>query len=181
MRRVRFNEDSIEIRQYEFQTSSVRDTPFIKLEHINEVNLNTFPPSIVINHNEVIFIEARYKRDFIEFVRKNKLKVENRFDIWESINEEFLDTEFTEQHQERTFEQLKINGIEREEVIEIRDKIRELMSGWASVAWEWNYLGHYDLLLNKKQSFLLLFPKDFYWWTMEIALRNYKKSSALPD
>ena len=59
MRRVRFNEDSIEIRQYEFQTSSVRETPIIKLEHINEVNLHTFPPSIVINHNEVIFIEAQ--------------------------------------------------------------------------------------------------------------------------
>ena len=106
-------------------------------------------------------MKHRYKRDFIEFVRKNKLKVENRFDIWESLNEAFLDTEFTQQHQERTYEQLALNGIHREEVDEIRSKLTDLMEGWASVAWEWNYLGHYDLLLNKKQSFLLLFPKTF--------------------
>lgn len=179
MRRVRFNDDSIEVRQYEFQVSNIRETPVIKVDAINEVNLNTYPPSIVINHNEVIFIESRYRRDFIEFVKRNQLKVENRFDIWSSINENFLDTVFTPQHHERTLEQLELNGISREEVPEIREKIEYLMTGWASVAWEWNYLGHYDLLLNKKQSYLLQFPRDFYWWTMEIALRNYKKSSAM--
>jgi hypothetical protein len=174
MRKVIFHENYIEFKQYEFQVSSVRDRPKITAEMINEVDLNTSPPSIVINHNEVIFIESRYKKKFIEFVKQNKLKVENRFDIWEALNEVFLDTEFTPQHQERTLQQLQQNGFSQEEVLEIRDKIRELMSGWGSVAWEWNYLGHYDLLLNKKQSYLLLFPKDFYWWTMEIALRNYK-------
>ncbi|NJO03382.1 MAG: hypothetical protein HC880_18365 [Bacteroidia bacterium] len=174
MKKVRFHSNAIEVRHYEFQSSSVRDQALIKLEDLNEVNLHTYPPSIVINHNEVIFIEARYKKEFIEFVKQNGLKVENRFDIWSAINEVFLDTQFTEQHQERTLLQLEENGLLREEVQQIRKKIQSLMSGWAAVAWEWNYLGHYDLLLNKKQSFLLLFPRDFYWWTMEIALRNYQ-------
>lgn len=173
MRRLRFNEDSIEIRQYEFQVSSIRDNTIIHAHQINEVNVNTYPPSIVINNNEVIFIESKYQNDFLEFVKKNALKVENRFDIWEAINEAFLDTEFTEHHKERTRKQLEENGFSIEEIAEIREEVKELMSGWASVAWQWNYLGHYDLLLNKKQAFLLLFPKDFYWWSMEIALRNY--------
>ncbi len=175
MRRVRFHDHAIEIRQYEFQTSSLKDKALIPIEEINEVNLNTYPHSIVINHNEVVFIENKYQQDFVDFVRTSGLQVENRFDIWAAINEEFLDTEFTEQHKERTLTQLEENGISRNEATEVREEIRDLMSGWASVTWEWNYLGHYDLLLNKKQSFLLLFPKDFYWWSMEIALRNYKK------
>lgn len=175
MSKLVFHERGIEVRQYEFQVSSVREHPIIDIEQITEVNLKTFPPSIVINHKEVIFIETRYKKEFLDFVKTNKLQVENRFDIWEAINEEFLDTEFTEQHKERTFQQLEENGVSRDEVSEIRAKITDLMQGFAAIAWEWNYLGQYDLLLNKKQSYLLLFPRDFYWWTMEIALRNYEK------
>lgn len=175
MSNIRFLENAIEIKQYEFQSSNIRTNPLIKLEDINEVNLNTSPASIVINHNEVIFIDTRYKQDFIKFVREKKLKVENRFDIWEAINEDFLDTEFTHNHKQRTLQQLNENGFSLDEVKDIRSKIEKLMDGWASVSWEWMYLGHYDLLLNKKQSYLLLFPKDFYWWTMDIALRNYKK------
>ncbi|MCU0446973.1 MAG: hypothetical protein MUE85_18910 [Microscillaceae bacterium] len=194
MKRVTFHEHTIEIRQYEFQVSTIREKKKIAIDQINEVNLNTSPPSIVINHNEVIFIEAKYQKKFLEFVKTNKLKVENRFDIWEAINEVFLEMDFTPQHQERTLTQLEVNGVSRAEVAEIREKVSDLMSGWGAIAWDRNYLGHYDLLLNKKQSYLLLFPKDFYWWTMGIALRNYTKSidnevvteqpnpeSALPD
>ena len=176
MRRIRFNENSIEIRQYSFPVSSVRENATIPVAQITEVNLNTFPPTVVINHNEVIFIETKYKKEFTNFVKRNKLKVENRFDIWAAINETFLETEFTEHHQELTLQNLEKNGVPRIEVAELREELGELMKGWASVSWEWNYLGHYDLLLNKKQSFLLHFPKDFYWRTMDIALRNYQKS-----
>ncbi len=174
MSKIIFHPDSIEIKQYEFQVSNIRSSPVIPIDQINEVNLNTFPPSIVINHNEVIFIETRYKVDFIKYVKDKKLKVNNRFDIWGAINEDFLDTEFTAQHKKRTLNNLEVNGIQREEVEDIRKEVEDIMQGWAAIAWEWNYLGHYDLLLNKKQSFLLLFPREFYWWSMEIALRNYQ-------
>jgi hypothetical protein len=175
MKKLIFHEEAIEIKQYEFQISTVREFPIIPVANINEVNLRTSPPSIVINHNEVIFVEAKFRKAFIEFVKRTGLKVEDRFDIWEAINEAFLDTEFTAHHKERTLAQLAENGFAAEEVSAIRAQIKDVMTGWAAVAWEWNYLGHYDLLLNKKQSFLLHFPKDFYWWTMEIALRNYQR------
>ncbi len=174
MSKIIFHEEAIEIQQYEFQVSNIRHTPIISIEQINEVNLNTFPASIVINHNEIIFIENRYKVDFIKYVKDKKLKVNNRFDIWSAINEVFLDTEFTEQHLERTLKQLETNGVSATEVAQIRTEVSDIMQGWAAIAWEWNYLGQYDLLLNKKQSYLLLFPREFYWWTMEIALRNYQ-------
>lgn len=174
-KKIIFSDKGIELRHYTFRSSSIRHENLITLEDINEVNLNTFPPSIVINHKEVIFIDTNLRKKFIEFVKQHDLKVENRFDIWEAINEAFLDTEFTESHKKRTLENLAKNGIPPEEVAQIRQEITEIMGGWGSIAWEANYLGHYDLLLNKKQAYLLRFPKDFYWWTMEIALRNYKK------
>lgn len=176
MKKVRFSENFMDIRQYEFPSSSVRENPVILAEHINEVNLNTYPPSMVINHREVIFIEEKYQPEFMDFVKRNKLKISNRFDIWEIINRIFLDTELTEAQKEQDLARLERNGISQAEVSEIQKKVQGLMSGWAAVAWEWNYLGHYDLLLNKKQSFLLFLPADFYWWTMDIALRNYNRS-----
>ncbi|TAE74582.1 MAG: hypothetical protein EAZ85_04315 [Bacteroidetes bacterium] len=180
MKKVIFHENSLEILQYEFQSSTVRDKPLVSVAQINEVNLNTNPISIVINHNEVIFIEDKYNKDFLEFVKRNNLKVENRFDIWAAINEDFLEAEFTSQHQERTFQSLQENGLSKESVIEIREKVQDLMKGWLSITWSFNYLGQYDLLLNKKQSFLLLFPRDFYWWTMDIALSNYPNKTINP-
>lgn len=174
-KRIVFHQDAIEIRQYEFLVSTIREKPLIHVSQINEVNLNTFPPTIVINHNEVIFIESKYKTEFIQFVKQAGLKIEDRFDIWKTINEVFLDTEFTAHHHQKMMEGLVQNGFTEVEIKEIRTEIDELMQGWASVAWEWNYLGHYDLLLNKKQAYLLHYPRDFYWWTMEIALRNYGK------
>lgn len=180
MKKVIFHENSLEILQYEFQSSTIRDKPLINVTQINEVNLNTNPISIVINHNEIIFIENKYHKDFLDFVKKNDLKIENRFDVWAGINEVFLETELTPQHYEKTFQNLKENGIEKEKVIEIREKIKDLMVGWRSISWSFNYLGQYDLLLNKKQSFLLLFPRDFYWWTMDIALSNYAQKTINP-
>ena len=174
-RQIIFHENRMEILQYEFHISIIRENPSIEAHQINEVNLRTHPPTIVINNNEVIFIEDRQKHDFIDFVKRNKIKVEDRFDIWEAINEDFLETEFTEHHKEKTLLALEENGISRTEVGEIREKIKDLMSGWASVTWDYEYLGHYDLLLNKKEPYLTHFPRDFYWWTMEVALRNYQK------
>ncbi len=173
MKKVIFHENSLEIIQYEFQSSTVRDKPLINISQINEVNLNTNPISIVINHNEIIFIEDKYNKDFLELVKRNNLKVENRFDVWAAINEIFLETEFTPKHHERSFRTLQENGLQQQEVIDIREKIKDLMTGWLSITWSFNYLGQYDLLLNKKQSYLLLFPREFYWWTMDIALSNY--------
>lgn len=179
MKKVRFSNNFMDIRQYEFPTSSIRENPIIYADQINEVNLNTYPPSMVINHREVIFIEEKYQAEFMDFVKRNELKISNRLDIWEVINRVFLDVELSEEDIEQDLQKLEENGIPRDEAKDIQQKVQGVMTGWAAVAWEWNYLGHYDLLLNKKQSFLLFLPTDFYWWTMEIALRNYQ-SSTLP-
>jgi hypothetical protein len=174
-KRIFFHPDAIEIRQYEFLVSTIREKPLIHISQINEVNLNTYPPTIVINHNEVIFIESKYKTEFIQFVKNAGLKVEDRFDVWKAINETFADMEYTEHHHQKTMQGLVENGFTESEITDIRTEIKDLMQGWGAVSWERNYLGHYDLLLNKKQAYLLHYPRDFYWWSMEIALRNYEK------
>lgn len=174
MKKINFYDDYIEISQYEFQISTVRENPIIYAKDINEVDFNTFPYSFVIHQNEVIFIEERYNTAFEEFVAKNNIKISNRIDIWKLINEVFLETKFPTEHYEKGLKILQQIGFTRQDIAQIRQKVGELMSGWGSVSWKSDYLGHYDLLLNKKQSFLLLFPKEFYWWSMEIALKNFE-------
>jgi hypothetical protein len=174
MRKVKFNEDSLEINQYEFQISTIRENPIIHAKDINEACFNTFPYSFVIHSNEIIFIEERYNDAFEEFVNKNNIKISQRVDLWKLINEVFLETKFSNEHYEETLKTLAEFGLSKQDIAQIRQKVGELMSGWGGVSWKSDYLGHYDLLLNKKQSFLLLFPKDFYWWSMEIALKNFK-------
>ncbi len=173
MKKIKFHENSIEISQYEFQISTIRENSIINVEDIDEVSFNTYPYSFVIRKNEIIFIEERYNQEFEDFVKQHNIKISQRVDIWKLINEVFLETKFSNEHYENSIKALQNAGFTKQEIAQIRQKVGELMSGWGSVSWKNDYLGHYDLLLNKKQSFLLLFPKDFYWWSMEIALRNF--------
>ena len=83
--------------------------------------------------------------------------------------EPYLDTEFDKEHQKRTINSLVENGLSEEEVLRIRNKINNIMLFTNSVVWEWCHLGQHDYLTWT--SFL---SKKKYWWTMEIALRNYK-------
>ena len=154
---------------YYYKYSNVRLNKILKVENINEINLNTSPPSFVLNENEVIFIPYKLKDKLEEFGRTNQIPIENRFDIWSAINEPFLDTEFDDEYTNRNLKNLIKNGVPKEEVEQIRKKIRFTMLSSNSVVWEWINLSQFDYLnwtwLTKKK----------YWWSMEIALRNYKK------
>lgn len=158
---------------YEFKHSSIRQKSFLYKEDINEVCLNTFPPSLVINQNEIIFIPAVFKAELKEFAERNRIPLSRRFDSWAAINEVFLDTELTEQENQRLLTYLAKEGIPEEEVQQIRAKIANRMGWTVFYTWEWQYLGHYDILCAAPRWK----RKQFYWWTMDIALRNYTYSA----
>ena len=153
---------------YHFKQSSVAKTKMISSKDINEINLTTSPPSLVIDYSEVIFLNEDCKDQLRKFVKENDLTVTNRFDIWEHLNQPFLDTEFTTDEKKATIEKLVENGLTEFEVAKIRQKLKWIM--WQNVfGMEWVYLGQFDYL---RIAFL---TNRRYWWTMEIALRNYKK------
>lgn len=157
--------------EYYFKYGYLSANKVLTKNEISEININGFPPTLVINDNEVIFIPHRFKSELEEFAKRLELPIINRFDIWSALNEPFLDTEFDDAHHTLMLEKLTKNGLPEAEVLRIRKKIKLTMLSANSVAWEWVNLSQFDYLnwtwLTKKK----------YWWSMEIALRNYKKNA----
>ncbi|MEL7248789.1 MAG: hypothetical protein AAFO03_10235 [Bacteroidota bacterium] len=168
---VELHEDRIRFpKGYFCKHSTVHQSKEITLDQINEVNLLTQPLSVVIDHKEVIFLPQISKEELASFARRNQLKISERFDIWEAINEPYLDTEFSKEQEQATIQALIHNGVSEEEVKGIRKKISLTMS-MNMFAWEWVYLGQFDYLSWSLRT------KKKYWWSMEIALRNYQKDT----
>ncbi len=152
---------------YYFRQSTVHKEKHIPAARINELNVRTFPTSIVIDNREVIFLKKALEDQLREFAVRNNIPISERPDIWGDINEAFLDTEFTEEEKARIIARLAANGVPPDETAAIRKKIRFVMYLVNSYAWEWVYFGQFDYLKQVPWS------REKYWWSMEIALRNY--------
>ena len=152
---------------YFFKQSIVNKTRKIDSTSISEINLDTYPPSLVYQDKEIIFIKQECKDEFEQFAQRNDIQVVERFDIWEHINRPYLDTEFEEKEKIESVKLLSENGISKTELSKIRKKVIKTMF-INFLAWEWTYLGLFDYL---NWTFL---TKKKYWWSMEIALRNFK-------
>ena len=152
---------------YYFKQGYLKNQQLLPFTQIQEIRINTFPRSLVTRKKEVIFLKG-LERDQLEKLAYEKgIKVTEPLDIWSLICDEFLDTEFSEEAQQKTRERLSEIGISEEELMQIRKKLRTSMLLRTSVSWEWVYYGQFDVL----QELWPLTEKK-YWWTMEIALRN---------
>ena len=128
-----------------------------------------------IDNGEIVFLNHDDKDRIKEFIKINKIKVADKVDVWNLLSNGFLDTEFSSEekqdHQKILFE----NGFTENEIEKIKKRIKWTLSG----TWEWQYLGHWDLLAMKqnRNPFYPYFGENFYWWTMKIALKG--KSTAV--
>lgn len=167
--KVEFSEDSILFPQgYYFKVSQVNTDRNISKERVKEINLNTYPPSFVVDDKEVIFVAYEAKAQLEQFGLKHTINIVERFDIWEHINQPFLDTEFDLSEKANNLKALADNGVSEEETIAIRKQIKPVMDA-NFFAWEWVYLGQFDFLMWVKPL-----TSEIYAWSMEIALRNYQ-------
>ncbi len=157
---------------YFFEHSPIHKSKRIAIENITEVNLRTWPVSVVINDNEVIFLRHDQTEQLKAFSFRNNLPVIERFDIWEHLSHPFLDTEFEKSEQEKTIEQLAKNGVSPEETKSIRKKMGRF---YYIASMEWIYLGQYDYLQSRRLT------EEKYWRVNEIALRNYKSGKVFPS
>jgi len=165
---VKFYKDEIIFPNgYFFKHSLITKTQKINAVNISEINLNTYPPSLVYQAKEIIFIKDEYKDEFQQFAEHNNIPIVQRFDIWEHINRPYLDTEFEDIEKKESLKLLAENGISKIELGKIRRKVIKTMF-INFIAWEWAYLGLFDYL---NWTFL---TKKKYWWSMEIAMRNFK-------
>jgi hypothetical protein len=154
---------------YYFWVSDLSRDKKVTATRISEINLNTFPPSFVLDDKEVIFVKRDQEDQLKEFGERNHIPIVHRFDIWACIINPFLDTEFTSEENENMLAALEKNGVSREETAKTRKKISITM--WANAyAWEWIYLGQFDYLM-----WTTILTNKKYWWTMNLALRNFRK------
>ncbi len=166
---VKFTDNTILFPNgYHFRHSSIYKERMVPAHRINEVMLNTYPQSIVIDDREVIFMDGERNDSLSNFAKRNKIPVSCRVDIWSYILEPFLDTELEADEQVRIIEVLAENGILSDEAEAIRSgcKLSMLLNTYFTM--EWVYYGHYHYL---KQTTI---SEKKYWESMEVALRNYK-------
>jgi hypothetical protein len=142
---------------------------------ISEVRL-AFPTHIVLNGREVIFLEHEQRDELHQFALRYGIPVVQRPDIWEMITHPYLDVETTPEEHEALFQRLETQGVSREEVRIVRRKIKTALS-WASVfSMEWISYNHFDVLRIARP--ITWSQRKFYWYTMELALRNFPASGA---
>lgn len=153
---------------YYFKAASIYKSRTLSVRNINEIHTYTHPASCVVNNNEIIFLPKISCQDLLAFARTYNIPHPRRADIWELINTPFLDTEMDELEAHNVSASLIENGVSKDEITAIRKRIHLPMLALCYLTWEWVYMGHYDYLRS-----VVLTPKK-YWWSMEIALRNYK-------
>jgi hypothetical protein len=141
-------EDRIEYFNYPFKCSHVVNNKIVLASDIQEMVENFSPPSIRIKQGEFVFISAADKDSLITFCNSNGIPVVKIVDVWSRILDEFLDTEFSEECLQKSYKQLDICGVSRQECNDLRKEVaaRMFAYNYTSCLWEWVYLGLYDLL-----------------------------------
>ena len=178
---IEFLDDAIEFNMYVFYPSRVfskSETKKIVAEKIDEIDLESAPPVLKID-DELIFISAEHRAELKSFAKRNNVKIQSRFDIWDAILEPFIDTEFTPENAKRNKENLEKYGFGEEQIQKWRERVKETMIAYnfGTGLWDWVHLGLWDLLnayqlgMGEKIS-----EEDYtqlYWDSMKIALMSY--------
>lgn len=176
--RISFRDDGIEFHDYPYPPASVYPSGVIGFDAIREVDPDAAPPEIRTVRGEILFAPAALKDHLRHMAAQHSIPCVKRIDVWDLILEPFIDTEFSQEHQERTFTILEESGISREECLRIRASVAEAMYAYNidSGLWDWCHLGLSDVLdalqgkLSGKRH--RLSPENFdafYWRAMKMA------------
>ena len=141
--------DYIEFIEYPYKCSLAYKNGKISTADIIDVAGNFFPPVIRTVNNELIIMVFTSEDDgedkkLPRFYTDNNIKVRrDTIDIWDCILEPFIDTEFSEEHKERTSSLLEKYGISRAECDAIRQEVsnRMIAYNFTSGLWDWFHLG----------------------------------------
>ena len=171
----------IEFFEYPFKCSYAFKHKTIPSSSIQEMSKSVIRPSILVNHNEFVFLLSDDMESLLSFCERNSIPVVNRIDVWGIILEYYLDTEQTELSKSISDKQLNQCGISLQECDLLRKEVAQRMIAYnfTSCLWEWCYLGLYDVLcasigiLSGEDHHLSDSDfKKFYFRAMDIALKG---------
>ncbi len=179
--KVSIRPDGFFFTDYPFKPASIYPSGLVSYSHIKEIVICNFPPEIRTKSEEILFITDIKDEELKKVALNNNIDLVLRVDVWSYILEPFLDTEFTEEQQERTLQVLEENNISRQECKKLRDFVEQAMTAYnfTSGLWEWVHLGLFDLLLafsgflsGHRHKLSDEKFKMFYHQAMEIANRG---------
>ena len=166
-------ENEIEISDYPFEPSIAYPNKTFKANEIDSMSLDFGICKIYVD-NDIIFVSADKKEELKKFAKNNKVKLTEHSWNWDWILEPYLDTEFTQENEQRVLERLIESEIKKQEVDQIRDKVGKQMFkyNFDTMLWDWCSLGLTDVLSAMRAKYDRNEFRDFYKRAIEIDKRN---------
>ncbi|MBK7426335.1 MAG: hypothetical protein IPI60_04495 [Saprospiraceae bacterium] len=157
--------------EYPFEPSLAFQDKFVSISSIQNIDLNHGPPTLLVN-NELIGFPVSQKEELIQISFEYNIPVNSRPYIWNSILEPFLDQEFSEEENHRTYQFLSNYGLSREEVDAWRHLVGTQMMkyNFDTMLWDWTDLNIFDMLAAMRPKYNQTQFKMLYEIAMEIAL-----------
>lgn len=148
MNDVIFTERGIKFEGYPYAPSSVYPDGEILYTEIQEINSSAAPPEAWTKDGDILFVSATQREELKAKAKENNIPDVSRIDVWDLILEPFLDTAFSEEEQERTIKLLEKQGVVREEIMRLREEVKDAMIAYNfdSMLWDWVHLGLTDIL-----------------------------------
>lgn len=145
---IEFLSNGIKFHQYNFRAASIYPDGLVNLSEIREIDINRSPAELRLNSGETLFIDAPLRDQLQNWALEHYIPNITRIDVWTLILAPFLDTQCSEDEQERTYRVLAESNISRAECDELRDYIKDAMIAYnfTSGLWDGSHLGLYDLL-----------------------------------
>lgn len=166
---------NIQIYNYPFEPSIAYPNRTIKANAITSMAVD-FGVCKLFVENDIVFISAEKKDILKKFAQKHNIPLTNHSWNWDWILEPYLETQFTQAHEQRTLKQLQENGISEHEVKTIRNEIGKQMYAYNfdTMLWDWCSLGLADVLAAMRATYNKREFRDFYKRAIDIDTRTKK-------
>lgn len=145
--KIDIGDHTIIFTKYPYPGSSVYPKGIVSVSEIKDYSIGT-PITLRLKSKDVVFIGLNFKDTFLQFAKRNSLIRINRFDPWSFVLESFLDTEYTQEDDQRCKQVLVDHGFTLNEIESYRKQFKKIMISYNfdSMLWEWVHLGATDLL-----------------------------------
>lgn len=183
MEDVTFADKGIQFKDYPVTPASIFPDGMVLWNEIREADPDCWPPELRLQTGEILFVTAEKREAFAIACHRHNIPLIRRVDVWADLLDPYLDTEFTEEDQQRTIGRLTQSGFSESEVQQIRNRVEKIMLAYNYFAWEWMFFGLFDLFIayglttNRrlrkiKSNWRPAAKKKIYWWAIEIANRG---------
>lgn len=163
----------ITITNYPFEPSIVYRKNTILAEEIDSMCVE-FGICRIYIAEDIVFVSAEKKEELENFAKTNNIKLSRYSWNWSRILEPYLDTEFTKKNEKLILKKLLENGIDKNEVNEIRNEVGQQMYkyNFDTMLWDWFNLGLYDVLSAMRAKYNVEEFRDFYKRALKIDKRR---------